>query len=229
MDKKKSLFTIGEFKKLCITTRETLYHYEKMGLLCPTVDETNGYRYYTPYDYYTFMFIAHLTRLGFTLNEVHQYLEHQTLNSYFEAIATSNQRSRETLDRLMQRQTQLQRGFDHIMRSQNKPLDCPQITYQEEEFFLKIPFDHSNPIVSDVECSYEHDRYAMEQGIDIQRHYHGFFSADPFAGPVPVFQYSLSKLSEVYDCDRLMVMPAGMYISMLYRGQIGRASCRERG
>lgn len=218
MDQDKTLFTIGEFKKLCITTRETLYHYEKMGLLCPTVDETNGYRYYTPYDYYTFMFIAHLTRLGFTLNEVHQYLEHQTLDSYFEAIDTSNQRSRETMEQLMLRQTRLQRGFDYILRSQNKPLDRPQITYREKEYFLKIPFDHSNPIVSDVECSYEHDRYAMEQGIDIQRHYHGFFSEHPFEGPTPVFDCSISKLNEYYECDRLFVMPEGMYISMLYRG-----------
>lgn len=214
----KDLITIGEFKKLCMTTRETLYHYEKLGLLLPTVDETNGYRYYTPYDYYTFMYIAHLTKLGFTLNEVHQYLDHQTLNSYFEAIATSNMRIREQIDRLTLRRERTRRGYEYIQRTLKKPLERPQITYYEEEYFLKVPFDNSNPIISDVECSYEHDRYGMEKGADIQRHYHGFYAEDPFAGPKPVFRYSLAKLNEYFACDRLLIRPAGMYISMVYHG-----------
>ena len=204
--------------KLCITTRETLYHYEKMGLLCPTVDETNGYRYYTPYDYYTFMYIAHLTKLGFTLNEVHQYLEHQTLNQYFEAIATSDQRLREQIDRLMLRRERTRRGYEFIRHVLDRPLDRPQITYRPKEYYLKVPFDSSNPIVSDVECSHEHDRYVMEKGTDILRHYHGFYSEHPFDGPAPSFDYSLAKLNEFFDCDRLLIQPAGMYISMCYHG-----------
>ena len=215
---RKELFTIGEFMKLCITTRETLYHYEKMGLLCPTVDETNGYRYFTPYDYYTFMFIAHLTKLGFTLNEVHKYLDHQTLNSYFDAIGTSNIRIRDKIDRLMLRRERSIRGYDYIHHVLDRPLDRPQITYRQEEYYLKVPFDNSNPIISDVECSYEHDRYVMDNNLDIQRHFHGFYAEDPLGEPEPVFNYSLAKLNEKHECDRLMIQPAGMYISMCYHG-----------
>lgn len=216
--KRQELFTIGEFKKLCMTTRETLYHYEKRGLLCPTVDETNGYRYYTPYDYYTFMYIAHLTKLGFTLNEVHQFLENQTLSSYFDAVGTSDQRIRSQIDRLVLLRERTRRGYDFIQLALDKPLDRPQITYRPEEYYLKIPFDNCNPIISDVECSYEHDRFVMANGTDILRHYHGFYSEDPFSGPAPVFDYSLARLKDRFDCDRLMVQPAGMYISMCYHG-----------
>lgn len=218
MNSGKELFTIGEFKTLCMTTRETLYHYEKMGLLCPTVDETNGYRYYTPFDYYTFMYIIHLTRLGFSLNEVHQFLDHRTMQSYIDAIATSSVRISEKIDALILRKERMQRGYEAVRQLLQKPLDRPQITYRETAYYLKIPFDNANPVVSDVECSYQHDLYAMENNIDVQRHYHGFYAKDPFSGPKPVFDYSLSKLTEYRESDRLLVQPKGMYISMCYHG-----------
>lgn len=214
----RKLFTIGEFKNLCMTTRETLYHYEKLGLLCPTIDESNGYRYYTPYDYYTFMYIAHLTKLGFSLQEVHRYLDNQTVNSYFNAINTSEQRFLAQIDQLMLRNERTRRGYNYVQMTMKKPVDRPQITYYEEEYFLKIPFDNDDPIISDVLCSHEHDRFVIENGADIQRHYHGFYAEDPFSGPTPVFQYSLAKLTDYFECDRLLIRPAGTYISMCYYG-----------
>lgn len=204
--------------KLCLTTRETLYHYEKMGLLRPTVDETNGYRYYTPYDYYTFMYITHLTKIGFTLNEVHQFLENQTLDSYFTAIEISENRLLERINNLKLRNIRTKRGYELIQHVLNKPLNKPQITYRDAEYYLKVPFDHENPIISDVECSCEHDKYVLENNLDIQRHFHGFYSEHPFDTPQPVFDYSLSMLTGYVECDRLFIQPEGMYISMCFRG-----------
>ena len=44
----KSLFQIGEVKKIMGITRKTLLVFEDMGLLTPAVkDEESGYRYYS--------------------------------------------------------------------------------------------------------------------------------------------------------------------------------------
>ena len=42
-----SVFTTGEFAKLCNTTKETLFHYDKIGILKPKFIKRNGYRYYS--------------------------------------------------------------------------------------------------------------------------------------------------------------------------------------
>ena len=217
-DKDDQLFSIGEFIKLCNTTRETLYHYEKQGLLMPLTDPNNGYRSYTPHDYYTFMLIAHLTKIGFSLHEVKDFLLCHTLERYFEILETSNIRNEEKQAQLRIRKERTARGYDQLKALVNKPLDTPQITYREEEYFLRLPFDNSNPVVSDVLCSSDQDHYAAENGFDIQRHFHGYYSEDPFSTPLPVFQYNLSKLSEPCDSNRLFTRPAGMYISMCYKG-----------
>ena len=42
----KEKYLIGEVCKLFNTTRDTLVHYEKIGLVTPKKDKCNGYRYY---------------------------------------------------------------------------------------------------------------------------------------------------------------------------------------
>lgn len=217
-EKSEAIFTIGEFMHLCDTTRETLYHYEKQHLLMPTVDPNNGYRRYTPDDYYTFMFIAHLTRIGFSLHEVSVFLTDQTLENYFKAAEMSRIRLEEQQLSLHLRRERTQRGLNYLKGLLSHPLDQPQIRFFEEEYFLKTDFDNSRPIISDVECFSEHDRFSKERNIDIQRHYRGFYAADPFASPLPGFQYSIAKLTEPYEGERLFVRPAGMYITMCYKG-----------
>ena len=41
------MFTTGDFASLCNTTRDTLYHYDEIGLLKPERVEPNGYRLYS--------------------------------------------------------------------------------------------------------------------------------------------------------------------------------------
>ena len=45
-DERAAFFTTGQFAKLCSTTKETLFHYDSLGLLKPARVGENGYRYY---------------------------------------------------------------------------------------------------------------------------------------------------------------------------------------
>lgn len=164
------------------------------------------------------MLISHLTKNGFSLHEVGDILKEHTLDSYLNALKTADDRFNEKQNELLLWHARTKRGYDALKDIAAKPLDTPQIMYREEERFLKVPFDSSDPIVSDILCSSEQDRYCKEHGFDIQRHFHGFYSEDPFADPLPVFQYNLAKLAEPCESDRLFIQPAGMYISMCYKG-----------
>ena len=45
--KSKGYFTTGEFAKLCNVKKQTLFHYDIIGILNPAITGYKGYRYYS--------------------------------------------------------------------------------------------------------------------------------------------------------------------------------------
>lgn len=212
-------FPIGEFVKLCRTTRATLYHYERQGLLSPVVNEQNGYRYYKLYDYYIFMYVAHLIRIGFSLNEIRQYVSEKSVDTYLESLETSKHRLSEQQEQLRLRNERTQRGFCVLSQSLGHPLNLPQIAYREEEYFLRMPFDGDMNGKGCILCQASLRQYAAKNNIDIQGHFLGCYSDDQLSPQQPPrFNYLLMKTTERCDCEYLFSRPAGVYISMYYKG-----------
>lgn len=218
--KNNDYFSIGEFVNLCDTTRETLYHYEKQKLLMPTIDEHNGYRYYKPADYYRFMYIAHLAKIGFSLNEVKDYLQDHTLENYFNAALSSVKRTKKQQDLLALTADRTHRAVENLNSYIARPCNLPQILYREEEYFFKTPLLPGRTDQHDVIALSEADKFANEHGFDRIRHFLGFYSSKSFTDERPGFECILSKTSSPTNCEEALTRPAGMYISMCYKGSI---------
>lgn len=72
------MFRIGAFSKISGLTTDTLYHYERLGLLRPArVDGWTGYRYYEAAQLAVANRILALKDAGFALEEIVQILEKQ--------------------------------------------------------------------------------------------------------------------------------------------------------
>lgn len=66
-----TMYRIGMFSKLGRVTVKTLHHYDEVGLLAPaTIDEENGYRYYTASQLSELNTIVALRQMGFSVPEV---------------------------------------------------------------------------------------------------------------------------------------------------------------
>ena len=68
------LYTTGKFAELCGVKKQTLFHYDDIGLLKPSHVDDNGYRKYSPDQYQTFMLITCLKEAGMSLAEIKDYL-----------------------------------------------------------------------------------------------------------------------------------------------------------
>lgn len=79
-------FTTGEFAALCGTTKATLFHYDKMGVLRPMRDPENNYRYYTDKQISAFDAISSLTEIGTSLAEIRELWENWDLENYLELL-----------------------------------------------------------------------------------------------------------------------------------------------
>ena len=70
-----ALLKAGEFARLCRTTKETLRHYDRIGLLSPTMRGENGYKLYSFMQLVDFSLISALQSAGLSLAEVRDFLE----------------------------------------------------------------------------------------------------------------------------------------------------------
>lgn len=69
---------VGQFAKLCNTTRDTLRHYYEIGILIPRIDENNGYHYYSSAQISSFYFINAFRMAGCSLKEISILLHDST-------------------------------------------------------------------------------------------------------------------------------------------------------
>lgn len=75
------MFTIGQLSKICQVTTKTLRHYEKLGLLVPTRNETgNQYRYYTSEQVQRLRQILFLKELGLPLKTIKQVIDDKEID-----------------------------------------------------------------------------------------------------------------------------------------------------
>lgn len=67
--------TTGEFARMMRISKDTLFHYDKIGLLKPEKVKANGYRYYSVYQADLLEMIFVLRDLGMPLKEIQTHLE----------------------------------------------------------------------------------------------------------------------------------------------------------
>jgi len=71
-------FSISEFAKFSRLTRDTLLHYDKIGLINPVFRGENNYRYYSSRQFAVVNVIRTLQKLGMSLNEIKKLKDRRT-------------------------------------------------------------------------------------------------------------------------------------------------------
>ncbi|MCY7817592.1 MerR family transcriptional regulator [Bacillus haynesii] len=74
----KKYFTTGEFAKLCRVKKQTLFHYDELGLLSPELKKENGYRYYSYHQFELFQVINLFKEVGVPLKEIKSLIKGKT-------------------------------------------------------------------------------------------------------------------------------------------------------
>ncbi|MGI6334438.1 MAG: hypothetical protein ACOX1A_07580, partial [Saccharofermentanales bacterium] len=67
-------------------------------------------------------------------------------------------------------------------------------------------------------CQAKLRQYAAKHNIDIQGHFLGCYSDELPSRQPPTFNYILMKMNERCDCEHHFSRPAGVCISMYYKG-----------
>ena len=73
----KKLLNSGQFAEMCGTTKETLSHYERLGMFKPDKIGENKYKYYSIGQIHDFRLISTLRSTGWSLSTIKEFINNE--------------------------------------------------------------------------------------------------------------------------------------------------------
>lgn len=100
MKKPYGYLTTGEFAKICKVKKQTLFHYDQIGILSPEIIGDNGYRYYSYLQLDTFNAISMLKELDMPLADIKKYLDSRNPKDFLALLEKQDKIVDEKIDEL---------------------------------------------------------------------------------------------------------------------------------
>ena len=138
---KKSMLTTGEFARLCKTTKQTLFHYDKENLLKPRYVSENGYRRYGVEQFFDFDMIGMLKDTGSTLKEIRGYMRGLNAGDFLATLEAKRLVAKKERERLAQREQKLQDMAVLTREALALSYDTFMVELQQEERLEVFPVE----------------------------------------------------------------------------------------
>ncbi|HWQ79693.1 MAG TPA: MerR family transcriptional regulator, partial [Anaerovoracaceae bacterium] len=129
---------IGEFAALCGVKKDTIFHYDEIGILKPDHIAENGYRYYSPNQVMIFEIITTLKSAGMSLKEILKYSSRQNSKEFLDLLREKRHELMETQRRLADRKEFVDNTIGIIETSLNIDLGEVYLEQCGEEYLVII-------------------------------------------------------------------------------------------
>jgi DNA-binding transcriptional MerR regulator len=136
------LISISRMASIHNISRQTLIHYDHIGLFKPVQINESGYRYYSLYQIPILRDICLMKGLGFSLEEVKEHLSNRTTDSSCEMLNKKLAVMEEEIKEIERRRKYLAQRLDIYYRvaSKIKNSDIPYVEWQPERAVLFEPY-----------------------------------------------------------------------------------------
>ena len=163
----KKFFTTGEFATLCRTTKETLFHYDRIGILKPNHIGKNKYRYYRLEQFYDYDLINTLKAAGSSLAEIKTYLNNQNTDDFINLLKENKKRLSMERRKLEHMEHLLKNAISLTEKALATPYHTPKIIACEEEYFIATYLNCKRPLSpqEEIEALNNHFTYCEQNQI----------------------------------------------------------------
>lgn len=217
-------YTIQEFANMCHVTKDTLFHYHRMKLIKPTINESNHYREYTIDQLLTFHRIMLFKKSGCTLTEIEDYLYHKDAELLPSILDESRRRLNEKLRETQRAIQQLDTIEAAIMYAQDPANRIPHVeVWKQVKYIVTTPAEGKNLSWDGTEikdlCNHL-DYCEAQNAVDPFPIGH---ILTPLQDHMPLACHKLFSMSrEQIDSERCQEIPAGRYLCHLHRGKLDK-------
>lgn len=220
----------GEFARLCRTTKETLRHYEDIGLLAPAARADNGYKLYSLIQLADFLFISSLRGAGLSLGKIKGLLADPVGLHLREAIEDQVGAIDEQIRALERKKAVLEGTLEHdaawrawfseeeagVHRSPSGYLW--RVQEAEEEHFVDSPTPIDDEMTGFSDAIVEHLEFCHRHGFG--ERFQGTYRVREDCVATGAYARGFSICTPIplhVDAPRLHVKPAGTYVRWLNR------------
>lgn len=140
MEREKYL-TTGEMAHLAHVTKNTLFHYEKMGLFAPEIVMENDYRYYSIHQLEVLDAIILLRDLGMPLIEIRAFLEGRNPEKLLELFDREEEQIKEQMRRLKDQSQWIKEKREKIHNVLSVETDQIYVRHQTDTYVVISSFD----------------------------------------------------------------------------------------
>lgn len=216
-----SVFTTGEFAKLCNTTKETLFHYDKIGILKPKFIKRNGYRYYSAEQFFSFDTIQVLQKAGSSLEEIKKYFGQYDTEHFLEILDGQKKRLEEKRLEIERMERMLERAIDRTRYALSQSYGEPELVMEEEEYLIVAELgpgegDHVEGV---AHCLHHHFLYCEKKQLVDKFPLGSIIPKENVQAGSDEESYFFSGVSKQFDGERLFKKPAGKYVVQLHKGE----------
>ncbi|TDL84741.1 MerR family transcriptional regulator [Vibrio vulnificus] len=212
-------FTTGEFAKLCNVKKQTLIHYDEIGLLTPDIKNDKGYRYYSYQQFEVFSVIALLKEFNMPLKEIKWFL---TNRSPMELIELFKEKTIE-LEKKIKSLHRVQKIIETKISLTEKAIcmDDSQITLElqeEEQLFL------SESILNSSDAEFLKSTSDFIDFCNENEFYKGFpigtmiTKENIIEGNHDDYSFLYTKVMEKHPASAFYSKPKGLYVVAYHKG-----------
>ena len=224
--KHQDYFTTGEFAKLCGVKKQTLFHYDEIGILSPEMTGDNGYRYYSYKQLEVFSVISMLKELDMPLKDIKKYLDGRSPEAFIELLGNQSRAIDRKIAELKALKEYIKMKLDVTKEAVSAESETVFIQEQPEEYLIMSEYSGSGSARDLAAASAENRSYYSSLGM---------YSADSIGGIIPASEipegeiYSYSHLytrvsGRIKKAADIYVKPAGKYAVIYHRNGYSTAS-----
>ncbi len=211
-------FTTGDFAKLCEVTKQTLFHYDHIGLLHPAHKDDKGYRYYSYTQFDTMYVIESLKEMEMPLKEIKDFISVTTPDTMIELFKEKSKQISEKINNLASIQNTIEKKI--LITEEAKKTDFSEIVLTEaaeEHLYLSAPLlnydeEENKAAISDfykVCMSELHEKYSIGAMMNID---------DAAKREIDSFEYLFAK-TDYTDALPLVKKDKTMRVTGYHTGQ----------
>lgn len=213
MNPQKYYLNTGDFAKLAGVPKHVLLYYDEIDLFKPDFTESNGYRFYTPYQFYTFVVITFLKEMGMPLKDIKAYLDNRSIESLKDILDERLISIKNEIKHLEMSSKFIELTYKYIDLATSTPHDTIEIKHYEEEWLL----------MTELKPTTTEDTF-IEQYLNFCINYNIVF-----ANYIGIMTHKDKNLNQRYlyaiDLEdntqqNAVLKPTGMYISYFHQGTI---------
>ncbi len=213
-----SYYTTGEFAKICETTKETLRHYNNIGVIKPEKIESNGYKYYSYHQIFDFYAVTILRHAGCSLEEIKVYLKQEKSSCLKEILTKQLEIVSMQRKALEQREDVLRQSINRFDILEGHQINEIYIEEDKDEYFIitKVKDEQWNESI--VEASNEHIQFCIKYGLNIPYQYSYIMHYIDDKEINYIAKQINKKLQIALPQERVQCKKEGRYLKYIHKG-----------